>query len=114
MNCIHFGPTRGTISDFGHWAAVGPHGAMDPQHTPALAHNALKPQAIARRRAFRKATHRFALDLNFRLGVWVNSVNFRLGVWVNPLNFRLEVCMRVTSTRTAGLLGSARGTQHAV
>ena len=33
---------------------------MSPQHTPALAHNALKPQAIARRRAFRKATHRFA------------------------------------------------------
>jgi hypothetical protein len=37
-----------------------PPGAMGPQHTPALAHNALKPQAIARRRAFRKATHRFA------------------------------------------------------
>ena len=35
-------------------------GAMSAQHTPALAHNALKPQAIARRRAFRKATHRFA------------------------------------------------------
>ena len=31
-----------------------------PQHTPALAHKALKPQAIARKRAFRKATHRFA------------------------------------------------------
>ena len=29
--------------------------------TPALAHNALKPQATARRRAFRKATNRFAL-----------------------------------------------------
>ena len=45
-------------SDFGQRF---PHlGAMGLHHTPALAHNALKPQAIARRRAFRKATHRFA------------------------------------------------------
>ena len=28
-------------------------GAMGPRHTPAVAHNALKPQAIARRRAFK-------------------------------------------------------------
>jgi hypothetical protein len=33
---------------------------MGPQHTPVLAHNALKPQAISRKRAFRKATHMFA------------------------------------------------------
>ena len=52
-------PTHEPISDFGQGL---PPGAMGPQqHTPALAHNALKPQAIARRRAFRKATHRFAL-----------------------------------------------------
>ena len=36
------------------------YGCMGLQHAPALAHNALEPQAIARRRAFRKATHRFA------------------------------------------------------
>ena len=34
--------------------------ARTAKHTPTLAHNALKPQAIARRRAFRKATYRFA------------------------------------------------------
>jgi hypothetical protein len=50
-------PTRGAISDFGQSL---PPGAMGPQHTPAPAHNALKPQAIARRRAFKTATHRFA------------------------------------------------------
>ena len=50
-------PARGPISDFGQRFPLG---AMSPQHTPALAHNALKPQAIARRRAFKKATHRFA------------------------------------------------------
>ena len=37
------------------------YGCMGLQHAPALAHNALEPQAIARRRAFRKATNRFAL-----------------------------------------------------
>jgi hypothetical protein len=42
---------------------------MGPQHTPALAHNALKPQAISRRRAFRKATHRFAVDHRPRVRV---------------------------------------------
>ena len=52
-------PAHEPISDFGQRFPLG---AMSPQHTPALAHNALKPQAIARRRAFRKATHRFALD----------------------------------------------------
>jgi hypothetical protein len=46
-------PTRGPVSDFGQrfpdaWA-------MSPRRTPDLAHNALKLQAIARRRAFRKA-----------------------------------------------------------
>ena len=50
-------PTRGPISEFGKRLAPG---AMGPQHTPALAHNAPKPQAISRKRAFRKATHRFA------------------------------------------------------
>ena len=51
-------PERGPISDFGQrFPRIG---AMGPQHTPALVHNALKPQATARRRAFRKATHRFA------------------------------------------------------
>jgi len=71
IHFIHSGPTRGPISDFGHLAAVGPRGAMGPQHTPALAHNALKPQAIARRRAFRKATHRFALDRRPRVSTHV-------------------------------------------
>ena len=43
------------------WAAFAPRGYGSAAHAPAsLAHNALKPQAIARRRAFRKATHRFA------------------------------------------------------
>ena len=50
-------PTRGSIRDFGQRL---PPGAMGPHHTPTLAHNALKPQAIPRRRAFKKATHRFA------------------------------------------------------
>jgi len=45
--------------------------AMGPQHTRALAHNALKPQAIARRRAFRQATHRFALDRRPRVSTHV-------------------------------------------
>ena len=61
-------PTRGPISDFGRLA---PTGLMSPQHTPTLAHNALKPQAIARRRAFRKATHRFALDRRPRVSTHV-------------------------------------------
>jgi hypothetical protein len=50
-------PPHEPISDF---AQRLPPGAMGPKHTPALAHKALKPQAIARRRVFRKATHRFA------------------------------------------------------
>ena len=71
-------PTRGRVL----WAhspagakrpksLMGPRGAMGPQQTPALAHNALKPQAIARRRAFRKATHRFALDRRPRVSTHV-------------------------------------------
>ena len=51
-------PAHEPISDFGQGLPPG-YGSA-PQHTPALAHNALKPQAIARKRAFRKATHRFA------------------------------------------------------
>ena len=51
-------PTHEPNSDFGQGFAPA---AMGLQHTPALAHNALEPQAIARRRAFRKATNRFAL-----------------------------------------------------
>jgi hypothetical protein len=47
------------ISDFGQGLPPRGYGSA-PQHTPALAHNALNPQAIARKRAFRKATHRFA------------------------------------------------------
>jgi hypothetical protein len=50
-------PTHEPNSDFGQGFALR---AMGPQHTPALAHNVLKPQAIARRRASRKGTHRFA------------------------------------------------------
>ena len=61
-------PTHEPNSDFGQGFAPG---AMGPQHTPALAHNALKPQAIARRRAFRKATHRFALDRRPRVSTHV-------------------------------------------
>jgi len=52
-------PTHEPNSDFGQGFAPGPPILL--QHTPALAHNALEPQAIARRRAFRKATNRFAL-----------------------------------------------------
>jgi hypothetical protein len=44
---IKYAPAHEPNSDFGQ----GPPrlGAMSAQHTPALAHNALKPRAIARR-----------------------------------------------------------------
>ena len=62
-------PTHEPNSDFGQGFAPGPPILL--QHTPALAHNALEPHAIARRRAFRKATHRFALDRRPRVSTHV-------------------------------------------
>ncbi len=92
------------------FGAFGTRGAMSPQHTPGLANHALKPQAIARRRAFRKATDRFALDRRQRVSTHVCRARSRTRTrdsllyavrWVSGGSARSHLRRRGASLRLA-------------